>query len=32
LTNGEGLLADIPADVILNGGGGGGGGDDGGYM
>jgi len=29
LTNGEGLLADIPADVILNGGGGGG---DGGYM
>jgi len=28
LTNGEGLLADIPADVILNGGGGG----DGGYM
>jgi len=31
LTNGEGLLADIPADVILNGGGGGGGGG-GGYM
>jgi hypothetical protein len=29
LTNGEGLLADIPADVIVNGGGGGG---DGGYM
>jgi len=32
LTNGEGLLADIPADVILNGGGGGGDGGDGGYM